>query len=72
MAPLDNGGLAVVVDREGKEFLLIDLFDANGRFQERVRAALPYRGLLFKNGKAYAVKTDDNGYHYVKRYGYSW
>jgi len=72
LAPLEDGGLAVVVDITGKDLILIDLFDSAGKFLERVEAAISYKNLLFKNGKAYAVKTDAEGYNYVKRYSYSW
>ncbi len=72
LAPLEDGGLAVVVDIAGKDLALIDRFDAAGKFIERVEAAIPYKNLIFRNGKAYAIKTDDEGYNYVKRYSYSW
>jgi hypothetical protein len=72
IAPLEDGGLAVVVDVAEKGAVLIDRFGTDGRFLERVKAAIPYRRLMFKNGKAYAIKKDDEGYNFIKVYKYSW
>jgi hypothetical protein len=67
LAPMENGWLAVVVDKISRESILLDLFDEDGRFLGRVEAKVPITNLFFKNGKAYAVK-DEDGYNVVKRY----
>jgi len=69
LVPLENGWLAVVVDSERNRTVLLDLFDQEGRFLDRVKAAVPMTNLFFKNGKAYAVKSD-MGYLFVKRYSF--
>jgi hypothetical protein len=70
LVPMDNGGLAVVVDIEGYSATWIDLFDRGGGFLGRVRAAVPPLNLMFKNGKAYALQRDDSGFLSIKRYSY--
>ena len=69
LVPMENGWLAVVVDSERNRSVLLDLFDKEGRFLGRVEAAVPMTNLFFKNGKAYAVVSDE-GYLFVKRYSY--
>lgn len=70
LAPMEEGGLAVVVDIEGFRATWLDLFDGEGRFLGRVRASVPMLNLIFKNGKAYALHRDDSGFLSIKRYGY--
>jgi hypothetical protein len=70
LVPMDEGGLAVVVDIEGYAAAWLDLFDRDGGFRGRVRAAVPPLNLLFKNGKAYSLHKDDDGFLSIKRYGY--
>ena len=70
LVPMDEGGLAVVVDIEGYAAAWLDLFDGEGRFLGRVRATVPPLNLIFKNGKAYALHRDDNGFLSIKRYDY--
>ena len=55
LVPMENGWLAVVVDFDRSGFALFDLFDKEGRFLGRCKAAVPTANLFFKNGKAYAV-----------------
>ena len=70
LVPMEEGGLAVVVDIEGFAASWLDLFDKAGGFLGRVRASVPLPNLMFKNGKAYALHKDDNGFLSIKRYGY--
>jgi hypothetical protein len=70
LVPMDDGGLAVVVDREGSTAVRLDLFDREGAFLGRVRAAISPLNLMFKNGKAYALHEDEDGFLSIKRYGY--
>ena len=67
LIPMENGWLAVVVDGERNRSVLLDLFDPEGPFLGRVKAAVPMTNFFFKNGKAYAVKSED-GYLFAKRY----
>ena len=69
LVPMDKGWLAVVVDSERNRSVLLDLFDRDGRFLGRFKAAIPITNLFLKNGKAYAVKSD-MGYLFVKRYAF--
>jgi len=69
LVPMENGWLMVVVDHERNGYALFDLFDKEGLFLGRTRAAVPIANLFFKNEKAYAVK-DEDGYQFVKRYSY--
>jgi hypothetical protein len=70
LIPMDEGGLAVVVDIEGLTATWLDLFNGEGRFLGRIRASVPMLNLMFKNGKAYALQRDDNGFLSIKRYSY--
>ena len=66
-ALMENGGLAVIVERAANGDTVFDLFDGDGRYVSHFQAAIPAEGLFFRNGKAYAVKTE-GGYKFVKRY----
>ena len=66
-ALMEDGGLAVIVEKADNGDTVFDLFDKDGRYIARFQAAVPSEGLFFKNGKAYAIKTED-GYKFVKRY----
>lgn len=69
-ALMENGWLIVLMGSGNGKPSLFDLFDARGRYIGQFKAAFPaQRGLFFfKNGKAYAVTTDEEGYKSVKRY----
>lgn len=49
---------------------LYDIFDAEGRFINRI--PLKPSGIEILNGKYYALEEDKDGYQYVKRYAASW
>lgn len=68
---LQNGWLVVIADVVAREYSLFDIFDKNGRYIGQFKADfIAEQGLyLFKNEKAYAVETDEEGYKFVKRYG---
>lgn len=66
---MENGWLLVIVDSLNDEYVLFDIFDQEGRYIAQFDAAIPTRGLFFKNGKAYVVTTE-NGYKFVKRYSF--
>jgi hypothetical protein len=66
----DNGWLFVIVYSQGNEATVLDVFDAEGRYIAQTEAPIPSEGLRFKNGKAYAVATEDS-YKSVKRFGYT-
>lgn len=70
LVPMDNGLLGVVSEVTSGDECALDSFDRDGQFLGRVKAAIPLGGLLFKNGKAYCVRTDENGYHFVERFAY--
>ncbi|MGZ8866316.1 MAG: 6-bladed beta-propeller [Candidatus Aminicenantales bacterium] len=70
LVPMEDGMLAVVVDMEGYAAALLDLFDRAGEFLGRAEAAVPPMNLMFKNGRAYALHKDENGFLSIKRYGY--
>jgi hypothetical protein len=70
-ALMENGWLAVVVDSPQKDVALFDLFDEKGRYTAQFEAAIPSEGLFFKNGKAYAVQTTEEGYKFIKRYRFA-
>jgi hypothetical protein len=70
LVPMDEGGLAVVVDIEGYSATWLDLFDREGRFLGRVRIPVPLLNMIFRNGKAYALHKDDNDFLSIKRYAY--
>jgi hypothetical protein len=68
-ALMENGWLAVVVEFIEGEYTLFDLFDEDGTYIGNFKASIPSDGLFFKNGKAYAVATE-NDYKFVKRYSF--
>jgi hypothetical protein len=70
LVPMDEGGLAVVVDIEGYSATWIDLFDRQGQCLGRVRVPVPMLNMIFRNGKAYTLHRDENGFLSIKRYGY--
>jgi len=70
-AVMENGWLVVLVEFVAGEYSLFDIFDENGRYIGQFKADLPAdygRFFFFKNGKAYALVTDEEGYKFVKRY----
>jgi hypothetical protein len=67
-ALMENGWLAVVVEYIQAEYTLFDLFDQDGIYIGHFKAEIPAEYLFFKNGKAYAVATE-NDYKFAKRYG---
>jgi len=70
-ALMDNGWLAVAVDFVFGEYSLLDLFDKGGRYIGQFKASFPTDyWFFFKNGRAYAIATDDEGYKFVKRYSF--
>jgi len=68
-ALMENGWLAVVVEFIEGEYTLFDLFNEAGTYIGNFKANIPPDGLFFKNGKAYAVATE-NDYIFVKRYNF--
>jgi len=66
----DNGWLFVIVDSQGSEATVLDVFDAEGHYIARTEASIPSEMLRFKKGKAYAVATEDS-YKSVKRFSYT-
>jgi len=66
-ALMENGGLAVILEKAENGDTVFDLFDKDGRYISHFQAPAPSEGLFFNNGKAYAIKTE-NGYKFVKRY----
>jgi hypothetical protein len=60
------------VDFAGGDTSLFDIFDGSGGYMGKFKADLPaeYGRFFFKNGKAYAVEADEEGYKSVKRYGF--
>jgi hypothetical protein len=68
LIPMENGRLAVVVDVEGLDSSLLDIFDSAGRFLGRAKA--PSLIVMFKNKKAYSLHKDENGFLSIKRYAY--
>ena len=69
---MENGWLAVIVDSVEGEYTLFDIFDQEGKYIANFKTTIPAEGmfsevLFFKNGKAYAVVTE-NDYKFVKRY----
>ena len=69
-ALMENGWLAVVVDSAQKGVARFDIFDEKGRYIAEFEAGIAVEGLFFKNGKAYALETTEEGYKIVKRYSY--
>jgi len=70
LIPMEEGRLAVVVDIEGFEAAWLDVFDREGRFLGRLKAAIPWMNMMFKKGKAYSLHRDDNGFLSIVRCGY--
>ncbi|MCJ7582005.1 MAG: 6-bladed beta-propeller [Candidatus Aminicenantes bacterium] len=66
---MENGWLFVIVDSIPDEYALIDLFDQDGEYIAQFELKMPLERIFFKNGKAYAVATE-NDYKFVKRYNY--
>jgi hypothetical protein len=66
----DNGWLFVIVDSQGNEATMLDVFDAQGHYIARTKAAIPSEMLRLKKGKAYAIVTEDS-YKFVKRFSYA-
>ena len=71
---MENGWLAVLVDFMEDEYMLFDIFDQEGKYIAHFKTPVPDEGLymtrlFFKNGKAYAVATEDD-YMFVKRYSF--
>ena len=66
---MENGWLAVIVDSIPGEYTLFDIFDQEGNYIAKFEALIPTENLFFKNGKAYALATE-NDYRFVKRYRY--
>jgi hypothetical protein len=64
---MENGWLAVVVDSIENDYTLIDIFDEEGKYIAQFQTTVPVENLFFKNGKAYALATE-NDYKFVKRY----
>ncbi len=73
---MENGWLAVIVDSIKDEYTLFDIFNQEGKYIANFKTTeiiLPVEGLIsellffFKNGKAYAVVTEEE-YKFVKRY----
>ena len=70
-AVMENGWLVVLVEFVAGDYSLFDIFDEKGRYSGQFKADLPAdygRFFFFKNGKAYAVETDEEGYKFIKRY----
>jgi hypothetical protein len=66
---MENGWLFVVVDTGDKDAKLIDVFDQDGKYIAQFTTSISTDRLIFKNGKAYAIATE-NDFRYVKRYEY--
>jgi len=66
---MENGWLFVVVDSGEESAKLIDVFDQDGKYITQFTTSVSTDRLIFKNGKAYAITTE-NDYRYVKRYQY--
>jgi hypothetical protein len=69
-AVADNGWLFVIVNSQGNEATVLDVFDAEGHYIAQTEAPIPSEMLRFKKGKAYAIATED-GYKSVKRFSYT-
>ena len=69
-ALMENGWLIVLVEYAAGDHSLFDIFDENGRYIGQFKAEFPaeYGLFFFKNGKAYAVEADEEGYKSIKRY----
>ncbi len=68
--PMDEGRLAVLVDSSGYDSSTLDVFDRDCRFQGRITVPISSKDLMFKNGKAYCIQPDAEGYLFIKRYSY--
>jgi hypothetical protein len=66
---MENGWLFVVVDSGDEAAKLIDLFDQDGKYIAQFTTSVSTDRLIFKNGKAYALATE-NDFLFVKRYSY--
>lgn len=66
---MENRWLFVVVDLGEDDAKLIDVFDQDGKYIAQFTTSVSTDRLIFKNGKAYAITTE-NDYRYVKRYNY--
>ncbi len=53
---------------EDGERKILDLFDAEGKYLARI--PLRARNFLLNKGKLYTIEEDEDGYYYVKRYGF--
>lgn len=60
----------LAVSNSGYADSLFDIFDENGRYigQFKTDLTAEYGWFFFKNRKAYAVETDEEGYKFIKRY----
>lgn len=67
---MENGWIVVLVELMAGEHSLLDIFDATGRYIGHFESDLTaeYGWLFFKNSKAYALVTDEEGYKFIKRY----
>ena len=71
---MDNGWLAVIVESVEGEYILLDIFDQDGKYIAHFKTPVFDEGmfsslLFFNNDKAYCVSTEDD-YKFAKRYGY--
>jgi len=66
---MDNGWIFVIQDSTPEDYAWVDIFDRDGKFLMRFKTDIAVEGLVFADGKAYAVATVDD-YKYVKRYSY--
>jgi hypothetical protein len=66
---MEGRWLVVIVEFIEGEYTLFDLFDEEGTYIGNFKANIPSFSLFFKNGKAYAVATEDD-YKFVKRYNF--
>jgi len=64
---MENGWLAVVLESIENEYTVFDLFDQDGTYIGHFKANVSFDFFFFKNGKAYAVTTE-NDYKFAKRY----
>jgi hypothetical protein len=66
----DNGWLFVIVNSQGNESTILDVFDGEGHFIAQCEAPIPAEMLRFKRGNAYAIATEES-YKFVKRFSYT-
>jgi hypothetical protein len=69
--PMDSHFLMVLRDGLFRRNALVDIFDAQGRFILEKRLSFPIKHGTCRDGKLYSLFEDDQGYQYVKRYGYA-